>query len=134
MTDVHCHVPRPGKARQFVIGEDFIGIHPWETLRTGSVPDKTGSVPNDELLKMAGLLSADKKLGVGEIGLDRLKNRDISSVMRETFLAQLELAARPPPPKLPPPKPPPKLLPPPKPRPPQTLENIIREYSLYPKV
>lgn len=94
MTDVHCHVPRPGKARQFVIGEDFIGIHPWETLRTGSVPNKTGSVPNDELLKMAGLLSADKKLGVGEIGLDRLKNRDISSVMRETFLAQLELAAR----------------------------------------
>ena len=52
MTDVHCHVLRPGKARQFVIGEDFIGIHPWETLRTGSVP-------NDELLKMAGLLSAE---------------------------------------------------------------------------
>ena len=87
MTDVHCHVSLPGSARQLVVGEDFLGIHPWETL-------EMGSVPNDVLGEISERLSAQEKLGVGEIGLDRLKNRDISPVMRETFIAQLELAAR----------------------------------------
>lgn len=87
MTDVHCHVSRPGNVRQFVIGEDFVGIHPWETL-------EMGSVPNDVLGEISERLAAQEKLGVGEIGLDRLKNRDIPPVMRETFIAQLELAAR----------------------------------------
>lgn len=87
MTDVHCHVSLPGSARQLVVGEDFLGIHPWETL-------EMGSVPNDVLAEISERLAAQEKLGVGEIGLDRLKNRDISPVMRETFIAQLELAAR----------------------------------------
>ncbi|MBR4937465.1 MAG: TatD family hydrolase [Kiritimatiellae bacterium] len=87
MTDVHCHVSRPGNVRQFVTGEDFVGIHPWETL-------EMGSVPNDVLAEISERLAAQEKLGVGEIGLDRLKNRDIPPVMRETFIAQLELAAR----------------------------------------
>ena len=87
MTDVHCHVSLPGNVRQLVVGEDFLGIHPWETL-------EMGSVPNDVLAEISERLSAQEKLGVGEIGLDRLKNRDISPVMRETFIAQLELAAR----------------------------------------
>lgn len=87
MTDVHCHVPLPGSARQLVVGEDFLGIHPWETL-------EMGSVPNDVLAEISERLAAQEKLGVGEIGLDRLKNRDIPPVMRETFIAQLELAAR----------------------------------------
>ena len=87
MTDVHCHVSLPGRVRQLVVGEDFLGIHPWETL-------EMGSVPNDVLAEISERLAAQEKLGVGEIGLDRLKNRDISPVMRETFIAQLELAAR----------------------------------------
>ena len=87
MTDVHCHVPLPGSVRQLVVGEDFLGIHPWETL-------EMGSVPNDVLAEISERLAAQEKLGVGEIGLDRLKNRDIPPVMRETFIAQLELAAR----------------------------------------
>ena len=36
-------------------------------------------------------LLADPKLGVGEIGLDRLKDRNISPKMREVFEAQLRL-------------------------------------------
>jgi TatD DNase family protein len=87
MTDVHCHIERPGTARQFLIGRDFAGIHPWETLEMGSVPGET-------IAEIAGRLEADGDLGVGEIGLDRLKNRDISPVMRETFALQLELAAK----------------------------------------
>ena len=87
MTDVHCHVSLPGRVRQLVVGEDFLGIHPWETL-------EMGSVPNDVLAEISERLAAQEKLGVGEIGLDRLKNRDIPPVMRETFIAQLELAAR----------------------------------------
>ena len=37
-------------------------------------------------------LQADPRLGVGEIGLDRLKDREISPRMREVFEAQLKLA------------------------------------------
>ena len=87
MTDVHCHVSLPGSVRQLVVGEDFLGIHPWETL-------EMGSVPNDVLGEISERLAAQERLGVGEIGLDRLKSRDISPVMRETFVAQLELAAQ----------------------------------------
>ena len=87
MTDVHCHVSRPGNVRQLVTGEDFVGIHPWETLEPGFVPDGA-------LAEISGRLAAEERLGVGEIGLDRLKSRDISPVMRETFVAQLELAAQ----------------------------------------
>lgn len=88
MTDVHCHVARPGNHRQFLVGRDFIGIHPWETLA------KTGSVPEAAVAEIAGRLEAEEGLGVGEIGLDRLKSRDIPPVMREIFAAQLELAAK----------------------------------------
>lgn len=88
MTDVHCHVARPGNHRQFLAGRDFIGIHPWETLT------KTGSVPEAAVAEIAWRLEAEEGLGVGEIGLDRLKSRDIPPVMREIFAAQLELAAK----------------------------------------
>ena len=87
MTDVHCHVSLPGSVRQLVVGEDFLGIHPWETL-------EMRSFPKEAIAEIAGKLEAEEGLGVGEIGLDRLKNRDVSPVMRETFIAQLELAAR----------------------------------------
>ena len=41
---------------------------------------------------MRARLEADPRLGVGEIGLDRLKTREIPSVMRAVFEAQLRVA------------------------------------------
>lgn len=87
MTDVHCHVSAGDPSvREFRIGRDFLGLHPWETL-TRSPEDLRAAV---EDLRRA--LTADAALGVGEIGLDRLKERTVSPVMREVFETQLQLA------------------------------------------
>ena len=33
MTDAHCHVScGDPSVREFLIGRDFIGVHPWESL------------------------------------------------------------------------------------------------------
>ena len=84
MTDVHCHV-RGGNAavRELVIGEHFLGVHPWDAERSEEV-----RVMSEELRRR---LLADPKLGVGEIGLDRLKDKNISPRMREVFESQLRL-------------------------------------------
>lgn len=86
MTDAHCHVSAGDPAiREFLIGRDFFGVHPWETL----------DQPLDPAAAVADLrekLAANPKAGVGEIGLDRLKEREISPVMRAVFEAQLRLA------------------------------------------
>lgn len=90
MTDAHCHVVR-GSGRHFLCepcdlsgaaaGDMcFAGFHPWHL----------------DGFDAAGLrrrLVADPRLGVGEIGLDRLREKDISPRMREVFEAQLALAA-----------------------------------------
>ncbi|MGN0832093.1 MAG: TatD family hydrolase [Kiritimatiellia bacterium] len=79
MTDAHCHVScGDPSVRELLIGRDFIGVHPWAAGAS-----------------LAGLrerLAADPRLGVGEIGLDRLKDRTISPRMREVFERQLQLA------------------------------------------
>ena len=86
MTDAHCHVTH-GETRHFVCGTAqapdvaFVGVHPWDCAR--------GFDPR----AMRERLAADPRLGVGEIGLDRLKERDVSPLMREVFEAQLRLAA-----------------------------------------
>ena len=82
MTDVHCHV-RGGNAavRELVCGEHFLGVHPWEV-------EKLESWGVEELGER---LIENPKLGVGEIGLDRLKDRNISPEMREVFESQLKL-------------------------------------------
>lgn len=84
MTDVHCHV-RGGNAavRELVIGEHFLGVHPWDAERSEEV-----RVMSEELRRR---LLADPKLGVGEVGLDRLKDKNISPRMREVFESQLRL-------------------------------------------
>lgn len=85
MTDAHCHVGGNDPAvGELIAGRDFIGVHPWTTL----MPDD-GFDP----AAMRAALQADPAVGVGEIGLDRLKVRDIPARMREVFAAQLELAA-----------------------------------------
>jgi TatD DNase family protein len=99
MTDAHCHVSCGDQSvRELLIGRDFFGVHPWETL---SDPALTLTSPNSTLIDsnfqeiLAALRSkllANPKAGVGEIGLDRLKVRDIPPIMREVFEAQLALA------------------------------------------
>ena len=89
MTDAHCHVTGGDPSvREFLIGRDFIGVHPWETLRD----DRMFECSNDRIDEIRRRLEAEPGLGVGEIGLDRLKEREISPRMREVFEAQLRLA------------------------------------------
>ena len=78
--------------REFLIGRDFVGVHPWETRELGAedVRRKT----EDLKLRLSSSVSSPvaPRLGVGEIGLDRLKEREISPQMREMFEVQLKLA------------------------------------------
>lgn len=88
MTDAHCHVSCGDPAiREFLIGRDFVGVHPWDCLG-----QSTAVECNRSLSGLRAALEADSRLGVGEIGLDRLKEREISPRMREVFEAQLRLA------------------------------------------
>jgi TatD DNase family protein len=89
MTDAHCHVScGDPSVRELLVGRDFFGMHPWEALEESKVESLKLKV--DEELR--ALLIANPKAGVGEIGLDRLKCRDIPPLMREVFEAQLSLA------------------------------------------
>ena len=110
MTDAHCHVScGDSSVRELLVGRDFFGVHPWETLDDGTTgtggttETRRALVPDipvvPDVSSLAALLpSLRAKLldypnaGVGEIGLDRLKSRDISPRMREVFEAQLALA------------------------------------------
>ena len=86
MTDAHCHVAGGDPAvRELVVGRDFFGIHPWRTL------DGAGDL-DCELREVRAALERDSSAGVGEIGLDRLKTREISKLMREVFETQLKFA------------------------------------------
>ncbi|MBO6067497.1 MAG: TatD family hydrolase [Kiritimatiellae bacterium] len=79
MLDAHCHnLEDPSWCR---MGERlFIGTHPWHL----------DGFDEAELVRR---LEADPGLGVGEIGLDRLKAREISPRMRQVFMRQLMIAA-----------------------------------------
>lgn len=89
VTDAHCHATC-GEARHFVCspteaalsGRDvrFIGFHPW-------------FLEGFDIARLRDALERDQSAGVGEIGLDRLRSRDIPPAMREAFEAQLALAA-----------------------------------------
>lgn len=81
MTDAHCHVSCcDSSVRELLVGRDFFGVHPWDAVDVSFLPS------------LRAQLLANPKAGVGEIGLDRLKSRDISPRMREVFEAQLALA------------------------------------------
>ena len=92
MTDAHCHLVR-GETRHFVCGDGaigpvdvrFCGLHPWEFLHARELPD-FGAIERR--------LADDSHLGVGEIGLDRLKVRDIPQMMSDAFEAQLAATSR----------------------------------------
>ena len=83
MTDAHFH--RGGYATFLALdGEErrFWGLHPWEA----------DSSPLD-IAALRAKLENDPGAGVGEIGLDRLKSREISGAQRAAFEGQLQLAA-----------------------------------------
>lgn len=109
MTDAHCHIAADDEARHFICREpteraaDFIvgrdllfrGIHPWQTL---DVADSAAFISERLEPFLANLprqfSNGDEPLaGIGEIGLDRLKCREVSSLMREVFERQLKAAA-----------------------------------------
>ena len=74
--------------RELLVGRDFFGVHPWETLEECKVESVKCKVEEE----LRSKLLANPKAGVGEIGLDRLKVRDIPPLMREVFESQLALA------------------------------------------
>lgn len=105
MTDAHCHVfPRmdASVSRRFVaaINEKdwarlallpehdvpFFGVHPWHTDSIGDIDSY-----RERLYEMLG---AHPKSGVGETGLDRLKNKTISPLQRALFDVHLQAASR----------------------------------------
>ena len=89
MTDAHCHVTGGDPSvREFLIGRDFVGVHPWETLGD----DRMIGCSNDRIDEIRRRLESEPRIGVGEIGLDRLKERAVSQRMREVFEVQLRLA------------------------------------------
>ena len=89
MTDAHCHVScGDSSVRELLVGRDFFGVHPWETLEECKVESVKCKVEEE----LRSKLLANPAAGVGEIGLDRLKVRDIPPLMREVFESQLALA------------------------------------------
>ena len=84
MNDAHYH--RGGYATYLSLGGReyrFYGVHPWEA--------HTWSAEREASLREA--LAADSHAGVGEIGLDRLKKKEIAPSERAAFETQLKLAA-----------------------------------------
>lgn len=94
MVDAHTH-KSSSASRHFIcepfygpVGENdvkFYGHHPWDFLEN--------LLPENWLENLRERLIQDPSAGVGEIGLDRLKEKNIPSIMEEAFLSQLSLAA-----------------------------------------
>ena len=84
MTDAHFH--RNGTVFASLGAEEFrfCGVHPW---------DAENADPAAWTERLRSMLAADPSLGIGEIGLDRLKSRTVSPRQREMFAAQLAIAA-----------------------------------------
>ncbi len=86
MTDAHFH---RNVYDTFLVCEGrefrFLGYHPWQAA---DLADPAGAVAG-----LAARLTEDPTLGVGEIGLDRLRTKAVPEIQRTTFRAQLELAA-----------------------------------------
>ena len=71
----------------------FYGVHPWQcAIGTIAPPGNAGEV-GAQSSRLRVLLESDPHAGVGEIGLDRLKTREVSPVQREMFARQLALAS-----------------------------------------
>lgn len=89
MTDAHCHVAR-GASRHFLCDPRDGGAGPRDVLFAGAHPWFADSF---DAASLRSRLAGDPRLGVGEIGLDRLRSREIPPSARAAFEAQLEMAA-----------------------------------------
>jgi len=101
MTDAHCHVVR-GEARHFLCEPfgDLRGVPPPRCAGAGDSPRDVfffgwhpwflDGFDADALRRR---LAERPDAGVGEIGLDRLRERTIPQAMREAFEMQLDIAA-----------------------------------------
>ena len=84
MTNAHYH--RGDETLLSLHGREvrFCGLHPWKAeTETASARAAT----------LRAALGTDPSMGVGEIGLDRLKTKVVTPAQREIFLAQLTVAA-----------------------------------------
>jgi TatD DNase family protein len=80
VTDSHTHISvGDDSAVEFIAGRDFFGVHPWRFSEFSA----------DALMRS---LVEHPKAGVGEIGLDRLKSKEIPSQARDVFAEQLKIA------------------------------------------
>ena len=92
MTDAHCHVScGDPSVREFLIGRDFFGVHPWDADELGG-EDLLRKTEDVVSRLSSSVLGPSALPGVGEIGLDRLRTKTVSPQMREVFVAQLKLA------------------------------------------
>ena len=90
MTDAHCHVRR-GETRHIICEPcDVVSAAPGDAVFLGFHPWYLEGFDADALRSR---LSSNPGVGVGEIGMDRLRDRAISSAMRGAFEAQLAIAA-----------------------------------------
>lgn len=83
MTNAHYH--RDGVTLLSLRGREyrFLGVHPW----------RADTAAADALPALRAALGSDPYAGVGEIGLDRLRTKTVTSAQRRLFEAQLEIAA-----------------------------------------
>ena len=94
MTDAHCHVTGGDTSvRELLIGRDFFGVHPWEIAEIGPEDVRRKTEDLASRLASSGASPLPNPIGIGEIGLDRLKEKKISPLMRSVFETQLKLAA-----------------------------------------
>ena len=89
MTDAHCHVC-DGESRCFLCSPFIIPVPEGAVAFHGAHPWCLDGFDEESL---RARLVAEPSSGVGEIGLDRLRDRNISPRMREVFEAQLAIAA-----------------------------------------
>lgn len=104
MTDAHCHIiPRTDASvtNRFVCAitekdwssistlpetdTPFFGVHPWHTETIDDIESFRS--------RLAETLKANPRAGVGETGLDRLKDKTISPLQRSLFDVHLDVAA-----------------------------------------
>lgn len=62
----------------------FVGVHPWAV---------EAAYAEAQVTRMSEELERDIRMGVGEIGLDRLRTKSVTPAQRLLFTAQLEIAA-----------------------------------------
>ena len=90
MTDAHCHVRR-GESRHILCEPcDVASAAPGDAVFFGFHPWYLDGFDADALRSR---LAANPRAGVGEIGMDRLRDKVMPTAMREAFEAQLAIAA-----------------------------------------